>query len=293
MNISINSIGYAGLGVMGEPICANILRKSGLPVAVADLNAAPVQRMVAAGARDAGTIGELAATVDLLLLSLPGGAQVESVMRGPDGILARGRPGLVIVDQSTSPVELTRELATDADERGMHYADAPVARTRQAAIDGTLAIMVGADSTVFAAIRPILSCAASEITHCGQVGCGQVVKILNNMVLFQTVVALSEALSLAEASNVDRSLLFQTLAGGSADSFALRNHGMKAMVPGTFPEAAFSTDYALKDVGYALDLARSTGLRVRGAELARARMLKAREQGYGNNYFPVLSLVTD
>lgn len=278
---------------MGEPICANILMKSGLPVAVADLNPAPVGRLVAAGARDAGTIGALAGSVDMLLLSLPGGAQVESVMRGPDGILERGRPGLVIVDQSTSPVELTRELAAEAQSKGMHYADAPVARTRQAAIDGTLAVMVGADDAVFSAIRPVLDFTASDVVLCGQVGCGQVVKILNNMVLFETVVALSEALALGEAAGVDKTLLFQTLASGSADSFALRNHGMKAMVPGTFPEAAFPTDYALKDVSYALELATSTGFRVHGAELARARMLKASEAGYGNNYFPVLSLVTD
>lgn len=293
MTNTIRQIGYAGLGVMGEPICANLLRKSGLAVTVADLNPAPVARLVADGATDAGSIGAMAATVDVLFLSLPGGEQVASVMRGEDGILARGHPGLIIVDQSTSPVDLTRELAAEAVAKGMHFADAPVARTRQAAIDGTLAIMVGAPEPVFRAIRPLLAHAAADITHCGDVGCGQVVKILNNMVLFETVVALSEALALGTGAGVEGELLFQTLATGSADSFALRNHGMKAMLPGNFPVGAFPTDYALKDVGYALRLAAYTGHQVPGAELAKTRMEKARDAGFAAEYFPVLSRVVD
>lgn len=293
MTIDIKRIGYLGLGVMGEPICLNILKKSGYPISVVDINPAPVERVVKAGAYEARSLANLAATVDLLFLSLPGGSQVEAVMRSPDGILANGRPGLVIVDQSTCPVALTRELASEARAAGMRFADAPVARTRQAAIDGTLAIMVGAEPDLFAVIRPILDCAANDVVHCGDVGCGQVVKILNNMVLFQTVVALSEALSLGEAAGVNGKLLFDTLSKGSADSFALRNHGMKAMLPRQFPEGAFPTDYALKDVGYALDLAGYTGHRVPGAELAKERMEKARAAGFANAYFPALIEVTE
>jgi len=293
MTTEIKRIGYAGLGVMGEPIATNMMRKSGLPLAVSDLSPAPVARLVANGATDAGSIGDLAVSVDILFLSLPGGEQVESVMRGDNGILARGRRGLIIVDQSTSPVDLTRALAAQAQAKGMQFADAPVARTRQAAIDGTLAIMVGASVPVFNTIRPLLAHAATDITHCGDVGCGQVVKILNNMVLFETVVALSEALALGTAAGVDGTLLFQTLATGSADSFALRNHGMKAMLPGEFPKGAFPTDYALKDVGYALRLADYTGHHIPGAELAKARMEKARDAGFSAEYFPVLSRVVD
>ena len=83
---------------------------------------------------------------------------------------------------------------------------------------------------------------ASEVTHCGEAGAGQAVKILNNMILFQTGVALAEALTIARAHGIDGKVLFETLTKGSANSFALRNHGMKAMLPGVFPERAFSTD---------------------------------------------------
>ena len=286
-------IGFAGLGVMGEPICQNILAKSGAEIHVFDLNPEPVARLQTLGATPADSIGALAASVDILFLSLPGGPQVEAVVCGPGGVLEQGRSGLLLVDMSTAPVDLTRDLAKKLAGRGIGYADAPVARTRQAAQEGTLSIMVGGQDEVFARLRPLLAHTATEITHCGPVGCGQVVKILNNMVLFETVVALSEALTLGKAAGVDPTLLLDTLSKGSADSFALRNHGMKAMLTDTFPTGAFPTDYALKDVSYALDLAGSTGFQVPGAELARARMEKSRDAGFGDNYFPVLVRVTD
>lgn len=286
-------IGFVGLGVMGEPICQNILTKSGATLHVFDLNPEPLERLKTLGATPADSVAELAAKVDILFLSLPGGPQVEAVIRGPGGVLENARDGLLVVDTSTAPVSLTRELAGQLADRGVDYADAPVARTRQAAQDGTLSIMVGASAEVYERIRPLLAHAATDITHCGPVGCGQVVKILNNMVLFETVVALAEALTLGKAAGVDTTLLFETLSKGSADSFALRNHGMKSMLPGNFPAGAFPTDYALKDVSYALDLARLTGFKIPGAELAQARMQKARAAGYQNSYFPALVQVMD
>lgn len=286
-------IGFAGLGVMGEPICRNILTRSGAATHVFDLKPEPVERLVQLGAQPAASVAELAAKVDILFLSLPGGKQVEAVVRGPGGVLEAGREGLLLVDMSTAPVGLTRDLAGDLAAKGIAFADAPVARTRQAAEDGTLSIMVGASDEIFARLRPILAHAATDIAHCGPIGCGQVVKILNNMVLFETVVALSEALALGKAAGVDADLLFDTLSKGSADSFALRNHGMKAMLPDVFPDQAFPTDYALKDVSYALDLAELAGFRAHGAELAKARMDKAREAGFGSAYFPVLARLVD
>jgi len=124
---------------------------------------------------------------------------------------------------------------------------------------------------VFERVRPLISCFGSDITRCGPVGCGQVVKILNNMVLFETVVALAEAKAIGERAGVDAALLFDTLSKGSADSFALRNHGMKAMLPGDFPERAFSVRYARKDLLYALQLAEQTGIDARGALLVGER----------------------
>ena len=262
------SIGFVGLGVMGEPICRNLARKTGSPVIGFDRDAAPLDRLAEHGVRRAASLSALAQQADIIFMALPSGKHVEAVCDGPDGLFAHAEARHSIVDLGTSPVELTRDLAARFADKGAHYADAPIARTRQAAEDGTLSVMVGADDATFAWLQPLIATFASDITHCGAVGCGQVVKILNNMVLMQTVVALAEALETAKRAGLDSSLLFDTLAKGSADSFALRNHGMKAMLPDTFPERAFSARYARKDIGYALDLARSVGLKLDGAKLA-------------------------
>lgn len=286
-------IGFVGLGVMGEPICRNMLQKSGQEFTVHDLNEAAVRRLEEQGALAVNSVGVMAAEVDLLFLSLPGGAQVESVVSGANGIAQNGREGLTLVDLSTSPVALTRTLATQLATRGIEFADAPIARTRQAAEDGTLSIMVGATDAVFERVRPWLGHAASDVTHCGEIGCGQVAKILNNMVLFETVVALSEALALGRAAGMDGELLFDVLSKGSADSFALRNHGMKAILKDHYPTGAFSTDYALKDISYALDLAKDSGYQTPGADLARARLEKAKAAGFGSEYYPVFAKLVD
>ncbi|MEA2814594.1 MAG: 3-hydroxyisobutyrate dehydrogenase, partial [Rhodospirillaceae bacterium] len=137
-------------------------------------------------------------------------------------------------------------------------------------------------------IEPLLRHMASEVTYCGEAGSGQAVKILNNMILFQTGVALAEALSIARAHGVDGKVLFETLTKGSADSFALRNHGMKAMLPGVFPERAFSTTYALKDLSYAIEMAEERGVPALGADVARELMERAAELGHDKEYWPVL-----
>ncbi|MGH1399596.1 MAG: NAD(P)-dependent oxidoreductase, partial [Alphaproteobacteria bacterium] len=135
------------------------------------------------GAKRASSIAEVVAASNIVFLSLPGGPQVEQVIAGPGGVLENCRSGQIIVDSSTAPVGLTRSLAAKLAEKGVAFADTPVARTRQAAEAGTLSIMVGADPDVYERLEPFLAMAATDVTHCGPIGCGQVVKILNNMVL--------------------------------------------------------------------------------------------------------------
>jgi 3-hydroxyisobutyrate dehydrogenase-like beta-hydroxyacid dehydrogenase len=287
----MQTLGFIGLGVMGEPICRNIATKSKLRTLAYDTSAAPLARLAAAGVMAADGVATLAREADTIFLSLPGGREVEAVMAGAGGILSHAREGQTIVDLSTTPVALTRQLAGRAQALGVAYADAPVARTRAAAQQGTLSIMVGASAPLFAALRPLLAHAASEVTHCGEVGCGQIVKIMNNMILAQSVIALSEALAIGAASGIDGRVLFETLTKGSADSFALRNHGLKAIVPGDFPLAAFSTAYMMKDLDCALALAAEAGVAAQGAGLARDLLQRAFDAGYQDEYFPVVSRV--
>ncbi len=286
--MAYKTIGFIGLGVMGEPICRNLVKKSGARVIAFDLAAEPLQRLRADGAEIAGSVADVVAQGEIVFLCLPSARHVRAVFEG-DGILENIRKGQLVVDLGTSSVSQTRDFAGQLQAKGAAWLDAPIARTRQAAQDGTLSVMVGGPRALYDAVEPVIRCFATDVTHCGDVGAGQVTKILNNMVLFETVNALSEAVAVAKSAGVDPKLLLETLSKGSADSFALRNHGLKAIVPGVFPERAFSTEYALKDLSYALELAREGGIRLRGAELIGTILQEAIDAGSGDKYFPVIA----
>jgi len=272
-------------------MCRNLRLRSGKRVLAFDLNSDPLQRLATEGIETAQSAGEVMRECEVVFVSMPSGKELAALAHGADGLLQHTRPGQVLVDLGTSPVSLTRELAAEFTSSGVAYLDAPVARTRQAAESGTLAVMVGGDATVLEAVRPLLACFASDITHCGGVGSGQVTKILNNMVLFQTVTALSEAYAIARGADVDPQVLFDALSKGSADSFALRNHGMKAILPREFPSRAFPVNYAKKDLEYALDLAAESGVEADGARNVLRLFTQAIEAGVGEQYFPVVSRV--
>ena len=285
-------LGFIGLGVMGEPMCRNLARCSGRSVIAFDQDSAPLNRLAKIGVAPAKTVREVGAA-EIVFLSLPDGDAVSAVCLGKEGLLSQLDAGSTLVDLGTSPVALTREIALLAMERSVAFADAPVARTRAAAEAGTLSIMVGAAESIYARLEPLLRHMGEDVTHCGDVGAGQTVKLMNNMVLFQTVSALAEALHIARRSGVDAQVLLETLAKGSADSFALRNHGMKALLPEIFPTLAFSARYALKDNDYALALAAAAGVSADGAELVARRLQESINAGYGDDYFPVLSRLLD
>jgi len=285
----IRTLGFIGLGVMGEPMCGHLARRSGLTVLAFDKREEPLRRLAEQGVQPA-TMAEIAAKADVILLSLPDGKAVDSVVLELEPGL---RAGQCVVDTSTSSVALTRRIGSRLTAKGVLYADAPVARTREAAAKGELSIMVGAAPDTFARIKPLLETMGSDVTHCGPIGCGQVVKILNNMLVFQHTAALAEAMAIGRRHGVAPEVLLPTMMLGSGDSFVLRNHGMKAMLPGVFPERAFSTRYAMKDLSYALEMADESGLDVPGARLTMDRLKQAEAAGYGENYHPVMLKVID
>ncbi|HYD64455.1 NAD(P)-dependent oxidoreductase [Azospirillum sp.] len=283
------TIGFIGLGVMGGPMCRNVARKHPGRLLAQDLSAEALAALADTRAEPA-SVDAIAAAADVVCLSLPGGPQVEAVC---ERLVAAGlRAGSVVVDLSTTPVATARAVAARLAERGVDFADAPVARTREAAQRGELAIMVGAAPAVFARIEPILAYMATDITHGGDVGAGQVLKLVNNMLVFEHVVALAEMMVLAERAGVAPKTMLEAVSKGSGDSFVLRNHGMKAMLPRAFPERAFPPEYVLKDIGYVFQLAGETGVPIKAAETARRYYELAVEHGLGGQYFPgVIRLV--
>lgn len=286
--MTIETIAFVGLGVMGEAMCRNLAQKGTWRVIGYDARPEPLARLAADGVKAATSLADATAHSDLVLMCLPGGAEVEAVTRGPGGLIELVRAGQTVVDMSTAPPRLMRELADAFGAKGVAFADAPVARTRRAAVDGTLCIMVGGSPEVYEQLKPILATMGNEIPHCGGVGAGQVVKIMNNMVVFETTLAIAEAITIAEAAGVDGRVLYDTMSKGSADSFVLRNHGMKHLLPQDYPEQAFSVRYAVKDLSYARELARELGVEARGAELMHQVFEDAIQRGDGDRYTPVI-----
>ncbi len=291
--MAIATVGFIGLGVMGEPMCRNLARKGSWKVVAFDQKKEPLARLAADGVKTLNTIADVAAAADVILLCLPGEPQIREVCLGAGGLMGAVRKGQTIVDMSTAPPRLMKELGQAFAGKGVDFADAPLARTRRAAIDGTLSIMVGGDKAVFDRIRPILATMGTEQTHCGGHGAGQVVKLMNNMVVFETTMAIAEAISIAEAAGVDGKVLYDTMAKGSSDSFVLRNHGMKHLLPKDYPTEAFSVRYAKKDLSYARELAREHGINARAAELTDKLFEEAIARGDGDRYVPVIRRLID
>jgi 3-hydroxyisobutyrate dehydrogenase len=286
---SVATLGFIGLGVMGEPMCGHLARRAGKPILANDLRPEPLERL-ASNAVTSASLARIASEAHLILMSLPDGRAMAGVVAALEPHL---KPGQCLIDTSTSSVALTREIGERLTAKGILFADAPVARTREAAAKGELSIMVGATEATFAHIRPILETMGTDVTHCGPIGCGQVVKILNNMLVFQHTAALAEAIAIGRRNGVAPEVLLPTVAMGSGDSFVLRNHGMKAMLPREFPLRAFSTRYAIKDLSYALEMAETSGLDMKAAKLTMERLEQTVAAGFSDEYHPVVLNVID
>jgi 3-hydroxyisobutyrate dehydrogenase-like beta-hydroxyacid dehydrogenase len=177
--------------------------------------------------------------------------------------------------------------------KGIAFADAPVARTREAAQRGELSIMVGADEALYARIEPYLRYMGSDVTHCGGVGCGQVVKLINNALVFENTVAIAEMMVVGERAGVSPEVLLDAVSKGSGDSFALRNHARKAMLPRQFPEKSFPPEYVLKDISYMLELASQVGVSAHVTQLAERYYAATASNGWAGRYFPAVIEVVD
>jgi 3-hydroxyisobutyrate dehydrogenase-like beta-hydroxyacid dehydrogenase len=281
----MTTIGFIGLGVMGAPMCRNVATKHDGAVLAFDLSPSATEALRDTKARIVARIEEIWSAADLVLLSLPGGRQVEEVCLGPQGVQHQtSKPG-ILVDLSTTAVATARKVAEALSAAGIAFADAPVARTREAAQKGELSIMVGAPPELFGTVEPVLRYMATDVTHCGPVGSGQFVKLVNNALLDVNVIAIAEAMVLAKKAGVDPAAMIEAVSKGSGDSYALRNHAVKSMLPRDFPEKSFPPEYKVKDLTYLLELASEVGSPVRSMELALDYYKATIEAGYSGRYF--------
>jgi 2-hydroxy-3-oxopropionate reductase len=250
----VTTVGVIGLGAMGRPI-AERLALSGLPlVVIRDLADGSLTALAAAGARRAGSIAELAAEVDVVVLSLPDGAVVESVT---DAIATGGRPGLVVLDTSTIEPSRSRAIAAELARSGIDYVDAPVSGGTPGAAAGTLSVMAGGDPEALERARPVLDAIAGRVVHLGPVGSGQIAKACNQLVVLGTIEIVAEALALGGANGIDPAALRRVLLGGFAASRILELHGAR-MLAGDY-EPGGRARFHLKDIAVVGELKAASG----------------------------------
>ncbi len=248
-------VGFVGLGVMGKPMARNLIKK-GFSLLVHDRAAEPVAEIVAAGARDAGSLAGCA-EASVVVTMLPDTPDVEAVLFGEGRLAGAMRPGTVLVDMSTISPIATRDFAARLAERGVAMLDAPVSGGYQGAEAGTLSIMVGGDERALKRCRPLLAAMGTTISHIGESGAGQVCKACNQVAVAIAIEAVAESLTLAKKSGVDPAKVRQALLGGFAQSRALDLHGQRVL-DGNF-KAGFRVRLQQKDLKIALETAQASG----------------------------------
>ncbi len=238
------TVGFIGLGIMGRPMAHNLLR-AGHRLVVHSRSRPPVDELVAAGALRAASPAEVAEAAATVITMLPDTPDLESVVEGPDGLLAHVHAGDLVVDMSTVDPLATRRIGAAFGERGAGYVDGPVSGGEKGAIEGTLSIMAGGSEADFERARPLFEVLGGTIVHVGPIGAGQVTKAANQLVVGVTIEAVAEALALAAAAGVDAVKVRQALLGGFAASRVLEVHGQR-MLDGAFAPG-FRARLHLKD----------------------------------------------
>jgi 2-hydroxy-3-oxopropionate reductase len=258
-------VGYIGLGIMGRPMALNLL-KAGYPVSVWARRAESMEPLVEAGAKACASPADVARQSDIVFTNVSDTADVEAVILGPDGIIHGAESGSVVVDDSTISPLATREMAGQLREKGIEMLDAPVSGGEQGAIDGTLSMMVGGKSEVFERVRPLFEVLGRNIVLVGDNGAGQVAKMCNQVVIAQTMAAVGEAFTLAEAADVDPAKVREALLGGFAGSKVMEVHGQRMLDDNFAP--GFKAKLHRKDMKIALETAAALGVGVPGAAVA-------------------------
>lgn len=247
------SVGFIGLGIMGAPMAANLVR-AGYPVVVYSRNRADADGVVGQGAVWAGSSGEVAQQSELTITMLPDSPQVLEVM---NEVLEEASPGQLLIDMSTIAPSVSRELAARAAEKDVEMLDAPVSGGDVGARDGRLSIMVGGSEESYQRALPVFEVLGTTIIHVGAAGAGQVVKACNQVVVALVIEAVSEALVLGSKAGVSPETVLRVLSGGLAANRVIEVRGRNFLEHDFTP--GFKVDLHHKDLGIALQIARACG----------------------------------
>lgn len=281
-------IGFVGAsGLMGHGIAKNLLAKGHALALTVHRNRERVADLLAAGATEAESPAALARECDIVFVCVTGSPQVEAGMLGERGLLVGARPGLVIVDCSTSEPESTTRLRERAAAMGVTLVDAPLARTPVEAELGRLNVMVGASDATFAALKPVIQDFAENVIHVGAPGAGHTIKLLNNFIGQAICTATAEAFAVGARAGVDLTKLVELVSAGAVNSGLFQ--AMAKSLSGDLGGLKFELDNARKDLRYYTHLAESLNVPSLVGESVHQSLALASALGYGGKY--VASLV--
>jgi 3-hydroxyisobutyrate dehydrogenase len=273
-------LAFIGLGIMGSPMAGHLLA-AGHSLVVNTRNKSRAEELLKRGAKWAATAADAAKDADVVFICVPDTPDVQRVVLGADGILSSARSGTVVVDHSTISPSVTKTIAAALAQRGVYMLDAPVSGGDMGAKNATLSIMVGGEAAVFDRVKPLLAHMGKTITHCGPSGSGQLTKLVNQVLVSVTNLAVSEALTFARANGLDEQKTLAAVSGGAAGSWQLTNLGPR-MIAGDFAPG-FMIKLQVKDLRLALEAAKEAGLKLPALETVSKLFQRGMDEGKGND----------
>jgi 2-hydroxy-3-oxopropionate reductase len=249
-------IAFIGLGVMGKPMVRNLL-KHGNEVWVYDLKKENIDAVTKDGAKAGTSNADIVGKCPLIITMLPNSPQVEAVVLGKDGLLEHVRPGSVLIDMSSIAPAASQKVSAECVKKGVKMLDAPVSGGEPKAVDGTLAIMVGGERTLYDAYKDLLLQMGASAVYCGPIGAGNTTKLANQIIVAVNIAACAEAFTMVKKAGLDPDLVFQAIKGGLAGSTVM-NAKVPMMVASDF-KPGFRIDLHIKDLNNALQTGHEVG----------------------------------
>lgn len=282
------NIGLIGVGLMGHGLARNILGRGGFPLCFMDHPGnRPVDEILALGGKACVTAADVAATSDVVILCVTGAPQVETVVTGANGVLARLRQGAVVVDCSTSLPEMSLKMARAVTAAGGNFIDAPMTKLAKQAHEGTLNLLVGGDAAVLEKIRPVLASFTERIDHVGGVGDGHRMKLLHNFVSIGSMTLIAEAAAHAADAGIDPATFVDVLASGGGAGAALQRVS-PFILEGDAGNVPFTVSNAAKDIAYYCKMAETARARQTVADGISGAIAPVADSGDGESYVPEL-----
>lgn len=272
-----DKVGFVGLGNMGGPMARNLL-KAGVKLVVHDLDPRKVQSLAEAGAEVAPSAQAVARETTRSICMVETTGQAEAVILGEHGFVQTMKPGHVVICMSTVDPFKLKDIAVKLAEKGVAIVDAPVSGGTKGAAEGSLSILVGGDKAVFERCRDLFDAMGGNVFHAGALGNGIAMKLINNMLLQVTTVAIAEGLVMGAKAGLDIEQLYQMLTVSSGDSFALRMRGRR-MIDRNFAPSG-TVDISYKDQELETAFAKQLGVPILMANVSQQAYQMARAAGF-------------